>query len=97
LETAEHIGDATDGRFVLPLYLTASVRGHQLWVYNLTHLDALTEWLGAPLRERPSSGPYRNQTMMSRLPDWMTSASARPHVLRALAKLRDRAVREGLS
>ncbi|MGE7419037.1 hypothetical protein [Methylobacterium tarhaniae] len=95
--TPQRVGCATDGRFGLPLYLTARVRGQQLWVYNLAHLDALAEWLGANLRERPVQGLYRNRTMMSRLPPWMSSAAARPHVVRALAALRERAVSEGLS
>ena len=79
---------ATDGRFGLPLYLTIRVRGHPLWVYNLAHLDALADWLGATLRERPVPGIYRNRTMMSRLPPWMSSAKARPYVMSALATLR---------
>ena len=94
--TVESMGDSTDGRFGLPLYLTASVRGHQLWVYNLKHIDALAVWLGAALRERPSNCFHRNRTMMSRLPRWMSSASSRPHMMKALAKLRDRPVKEGL-
>jgi hypothetical protein len=91
------IGDATDGRFGLPLYLTTGVRGHRLWVYNVAHLDALAGWLGSTLRERPSSGVHRNKTMMARLPPWMTSARARPEIVKALAGLRARAVAEGLA
>lgn len=94
--TVLRIGDETDGRFGLPLYLATTVRGHRLWVYNVAHLDALSEWLGADLRERPASGPNRNSTMMSRLPGWMTAAAARPQIMKALGKLRDRAIREKL-
>lgn len=96
-DAGEWVGDATDGRFGLPLYLTTRVRGRLLWAYNPAHLDALAEWLGASLRERPRDGVHRNRTMMARLPPWMSSATARPHVVRALAALSARAVGEGLS
>lgn len=90
-------GDGDDGRFSLPLYLTARIGAHRLWVYNAAHADALIDYLSADLRERAVDGPLRNKTMMSRLPPWMKAASARPRILRALIKLRDQAVREGLS
>lgn len=87
----------TDGRFDLPLYLTATIGGHTLWAFNLAHIDALTAWLGASLRERPAAGGLVNKTMMSRLPRWLKAASTRPKALKALARLRAQAVREGLS
>jgi hypothetical protein len=80
-----------------PLYLSATVGGEELWVYNVAHLDALAAWLGASLRERSGDDGLVNKTMMSRLPRWMKSAKNRPKVIQALAKLRDTARREGLS
>jgi len=80
-----------------PLYLTATVGGEELWVYNVAHLDALAEWLGASLRERSGDDGLVNKTMMSRLPRWMKSSKNRPKVIQALAKLRDTAIREGLA
>jgi hypothetical protein len=77
-----------------PLYLRRSVGGHTLYVYNLEHLEMLEQWLGAKLRER---GPSPGLTMMARLPRWMKSASMRPKVLKALADIREQALREGLS
>lgn len=94
----EWVGGPTDGRFGLPLFLSATVRGNDLWVYNLGHLDALAAWIGAPLRGRAPLGEgYRNKTMMSRLPLWMKRATMRPHIVRALADLRRKGEREGLS
>ncbi len=92
----EGVGEDGDGRFGLPLYLTAPVRGHRLWVYNPVHLEALAGWLGASLRERSTSATCRNRTVMSRLPRWMSCAAARPDVMKALSDLRSRALREGL-
>jgi hypothetical protein len=75
-------------------YLRRCIGAHTLVVHNLAHLDALEEWLGAKLRER---GPVAGLTMMARLPRWMKAASARPEVLKALADIREQALREGLT
>lgn len=75
-------------------YLRRCIGAHTLVVHNLAHLDALEEWLGAKLRER---GPVAGLTMMARLPRWMKAASARPEVLKALADMREQALREGLT
>ena len=75
-------------------YLYREIGNHTLWVYNLEHLDALEQWLGAELRERPAK---RALTMMARLPRWMKAASARPKVLKALAEMRAEAARVGIS
>lgn len=91
------VGSGEDGRFGLPLYLTAQVGGYQLWAYNAAHIDALIDYLSATLRERPKGTSLRNKTMMSRIPFWMKSASARPRILRALRKLRNEAAQKGLS
>ncbi|MGV3480166.1 MAG: hypothetical protein ACO1O3_09475 [Sphingobium sp.] len=90
-------GGGDDGRFGLPLYLTARIGKHRLWAYNVAHIDALIDYLSATLRERPAATSLRNKTMMSRLPAWMKAASARPHILRALSGLRADATRRGLS
>jgi hypothetical protein len=76
------------------LYLARPIGPHWLVVYNLAHLNALEEWLGAGLRER---GPVAGLTMMARLPKWMKAAENRPKVMKALAELREQALREGLS
>jgi len=74
-------------------YLTRRLGRHSLVVHNLAHLDALETWLGAKLRER---GPVAGLTMMARLPRWMKSAAARTEMLKALAELREQALREGI-
>ena len=91
-----HVESSALGIVTPPLYLTGQLGRHQLWAYNLGHIDALIDYLSATLRER-GDGDLRNKTMMSRLPAWMKAASARPRVLKALGELRERAVREGLS
>lgn len=84
-----------DPWFNLPLALAEPVGVHLIWAYNAAHVDVLAEWLGATLRERVARPG--SMTMMARLPRWMKAASARPRVVAALAKMRERAEREGLS
>ena len=75
------------------LFLVTQVAGETLWVENLTHLEALEDWLGAKVRER---GPIRGSTMMARLPRWMKASTNRAKVLRGLAQLRELAERSGI-
>lgn len=86
-------GAAYEEPRLVGLYLTTRVSGHVLWVANLAHLDLLEDYLSASLRER---GPVRGMTMMARLPQWMKSATMRPKVMRALAHLRERALKAGI-
>ena len=76
-----------------PLFLQTQVAGETLWVDNLAHLDALEDWLGAKVRERPAD---RGLTMMARLPRWMKASTNREKVLRGLAQLRERAEKAGI-
>ena len=84
-----------DPYFDLPLFLVEPVGRELLWVWNRAHAELLAEWLGASLRER-SRIPY-HWSMVSRLPRWMKQASMREPVMRALDRLRDRALAAGLS
>jgi hypothetical protein len=87
--------DGHDPWFGLPLVLAEPIGDHLLWARNAAHVESLIEWIGADLRERAlGSG---NHSMATRLPLWMKLAGARPRVLRALEKLRERAAREGLA
>ena len=87
--------DGFDPWFDLPLFLVEPVGRELLWVWNQGHIDLLEAYLGATLRER-SNNPY-HWSITSRLPRWMKFAGARHRVLHALALLRARAEREGLS
>ncbi|MBM2615810.1 hypothetical protein JIG36_09605 [Actinoplanes sp. LDG1-06] len=82
-------GAAVDPFFQQPLWASATVRGHRLWVYNREHLTVLTEFVAADLRER---GPYGGcwMSMIETLPAWMKSARNRDDVLATLARLEAR-------
>lgn len=89
------IRDGHDHCFGRPLVLRAEYGRRLVWAYNLHHIELLENWIEADLRERSLNAHY--MTMAARLPRWMKVAHARKPVLRALAKLRDKALREGLS
>lgn len=88
------IRDGHDHWFGLPLVLRASYGKRLIWAYNVHHIDLLERWIEADLRERSLS--IHRMTMTARLPRWMKAAHARRPVLRALAKMRAQAQREGL-
>jgi hypothetical protein len=54
-----------------------------LWAYNAKHLDFLEGFVTAELREA-----YPNQTLASRLPEWMKLAKNREEILKCIRKLR---------
>lgn len=85
--------DGRDPLFALPLWLTTDTRHGLLFAYNEEHLAALEAFVGATLRERHAMPPtfLRNATMQSRLPRWIKLAANRDDVLRALARLHERA------
>lgn len=71
-------------------WLVTPHRGRVLWATNVTHLDWLTSFVSADLRERSADEAWHNRAMGSRLPRWMKEAHARTALLRALAGLRER-------
>ncbi len=89
-----HVRDGHDHWFGLPLVLRTNYASRLIWAYNLEHIELLERWIEADLRERTLQGHY--MMMAARLPRWMKVAHARRPVLRALAKLRVIAKREGI-
>jgi len=68
-----------DPWFDLPLWHTASTPWGTVWAYNDDHRTQLRSFVAAALRERTSSGGWR-----ARLPGWMTSATHRAAILKAI-------------
>ena len=97
----EQARDSKEGEIVLgapidpfmhqDLWLRVACVGELLWAYNSQHLAFLRSFVGATLRERPTS-PHgtRNQLLESRLPKWMISAKNRDAILAGVAKLEQR-------
>jgi hypothetical protein len=82
-----------EDRFGLELWLHTRCAGHELCVLGPAHLEWLERWVAADLREREGGQWANNRAATSRMPRWIKSRANRPQVLRALARLRARALR----
>ncbi len=85
------LGRATDAYFGLPLWLQIEVGDRTLWAHNDRHLQFIKAFVQATIRERsehPGQG-WRNQSVISRLPEWIKLAKNRKRVLKAIALLED--------
>jgi len=80
-------GGPADPWFGARLWLTGDFRGHSVWAFNARHLEILSDYVAADLRERtPTAGTA--MSMLEKLPGWMTSAKNRGAVLSVLHGLR---------
>lgn len=75
-----------DPYFGLPLWLSTQCRGRVLWAYNAEHLNLLEAYVSARLRERGRH--MGSQTLVERLPAWITDGRHRAEVLDGIAQLR---------
>ncbi|MEW1929304.1 hypothetical protein [Streptomyces sp. NPDC088360] len=80
------LGGSEDPFFRRPLWLQTRCVGHILWAYNEEHVDELSAYVGAQLRERGGAQP--TMSMVARLPSWMKRADHRSDVLAGLETLR---------
>ncbi|MFE1293090.1 hypothetical protein [Streptomyces sp. NPDC058751] len=80
------LGGSEDPFFQQPLWLQTRCAGHILWAYNEGHVDELSAYVGARLRERGGVRP--TMSMFARLPAWMKAADNRAEVLAGLETLR---------
>ena len=58
-----------------------------LWAYNLAHLNVIQNYVADKLRSR-NGIPYKNNSIGSRLPQWVKDAKNRDYVLKIIAKLK---------
>lgn len=70
------------------LWLQIPCGNHVLWAYNRAHLEYLELHVQATLRQRTHLPQWQNNSLMSRLPRWMTEANHREAVLKAIQKLK---------
>ena len=83
------IGAAVDWYFHEPLWFRETCCGQTLWAYNEAHLAWLKSFVSATLRERTRDERHgwSNQSMASRLPKWIKSASNRRAIVAAIEKM----------
>lgn len=67
------------------LYLRIQACGHELWAFNTEHLSYLEGYISSKNRRQK---PNVNQSVASRMPDWMKSSQNRVQIINALKKLR---------
>lgn len=75
------------------LWLRTRCGKHELWAVNEEHLQFIKEYVSAKLRERsphPEHG-WSNQSLASRLPQWIKSAKNRDQVLTCIKRLEQKA------
>jgi hypothetical protein len=70
-----------DSYFGLPLWLQTRVGDHILWAYNRRHLEFIEAFVCAG---------WRNNSLSSRLPDWIKVAKNRTSILKSIDKLKQR-------
>jgi len=87
--------EGIDPWFGLPLFLSERVGSQTLWAFNAAHLALLEDYLGAGIRKRPADGS--KMTMLARLPRWMKIRAGRDRALRAIVRLRRRALAAGIN
>jgi hypothetical protein len=80
------LGGSEDPFFRRPLWLQTYCVGQILWAYNEEHVDELSAYVGAQLRERGGVRP--TMAMFARLPSWMKRSDNRSEVLAGLETLR---------
>ena len=74
------------------LWLRSRCGRHELWALNADHLLYIKEYVSAKIRERtkdPQTG-WANQSLESRLPQWIKSAKNRDQVLKCIKKLEEK-------
>lgn len=83
------IGGPYDWYFHYPLWLQQSCCGHILWAQNQEHLEWLKQYISAKIRIQGKDilWGYSNQSLASRLPKWVQSASNRPKLIKTIVKL----------
>ena len=58
-----------------------------LWAYNVDHLEVIESYIAEKLRSR-NGLPIRNNSIGSRLPQWVKDAKNRDYLVKIIAKLK---------
>jgi hypothetical protein len=75
----------TDPYFGFDLWLQITIKDHVLWLFNIDHLDYLSEYVDAKLREDDGRHKY---SMITNLPQWVKSSKNRDVIVKKLKKLK---------
>ncbi|ACT03189.1 hypothetical protein [Paenibacillus sp. JDR-2] len=90
-----NVGSWGNGTFMgFNVWLRTDCCGELLWAYNKEHLDLLDGYINASLRERI---PNQNQSLASRLPDWIKNRKNRNELAKGIAKLQNKLINHDLN
>lgn len=74
-----------DQYYGLDFWYKINFKNNCLWAYNLEHLNDIQKYVEAEVRKR-HNGEY--QSVLEKLPKWISSKKNRPEIVKALEKLR---------
>lgn len=76
-----------DPFFGFDVWYQVEMKHGLLWAYNLEHLTVIENYIAGKQRTR-NGLPYKNNSMGSRLPQWMKVAKNRTYLLKMIATLK---------
>lgn len=83
------LGGEVDPFFHHELWYMAPCLEGNVWAYNLEHLEVIEAFITSTNRSR-NGLPYKNNSIASRLPKWMSAAKNRGQVLKCIRELKER-------
>ena len=78
---------AKDQYFGLDFWYMTNFKSNCFWAYNLDHLNEIEYYVSAEIRKR-HLGEY--QSMVEKLPKWVSSKKNRDEILNAITKLKSK-------
>jgi len=83
------LGGEVDPFFHHPLWYMEPCLEGTIWAYNVEHLELIEAFVAATNRSRHGL-PYKNNSIASRLPKWMSAAKNRGAVLKCIRILKEK-------
>lgn len=78
-----------DPYFTFPVYYEIETKFGDIWAYNLEHLQVIETYIGDKIRSR-NGIPSQNNSIASRLPQWVKSAKNREYLLKTIQRFKEK-------
>lgn len=78
-----------DPFFELDVWYRLETAHGLLWAYNLDHLEVIEEYIADRMRSR-NGLPYKNNSIASRLPQWVKEAKNRDYLIKQIKKFKSK-------
>lgn len=76
-----------DQYYGLDFWYSTTFKKHNFWAYNKEHLIEIEDYVSSEIRKR-HSGEY--QSMVEKLPKWISNGKNRDSILKTIAKLKNK-------